>query len=81
MIHTVKSFSIVNEAEIDVLLEFSCFFYDPMDVSELFYGSSAFLKSSLNIWKFSFHVLLKSSLENFEHYLKKLVYEMNGIVW
>ena len=81
MIHTVKSFSIVNEAEVDVLLESSCFFYDPMDVSELFYGSSAFLKSSLNIWKFSFHVLLKSSLENFEHYLKKLVYEMNGIVW
>ena len=68
MIHTVKSFSVVNEAEIDVFLEFSCFFYDPEDVGNLISGSSAFFKSSLNIWKFLVHILLKCSLENFEHY-------------
>ena len=67
VIHTVKGFSIVNKA-VDVFLESSCFFYDPRDVGNLISGSSAFSKSSLNIWKFSFHVLLKSSLENFEHY-------------
>ena len=59
MIHTVKAFSIVNEAEVDVFLEFSCFVYDPADVDNLISGSSAFPKSSLYIWKFSFHVLLK----------------------
>ena len=59
VIHTVKGFSIVNEAEVDVFLEFSCFFYDPADVDNLISGSSAFSKSSLYIWKFSFHVLLK----------------------
>ena len=66
--HTVKGFSIVNKAEIAVFLEFSCFSYDPMDVGNLISGSSAFSKTSLNIWKFSVHVLLKSSLENFNHY-------------
>ena len=67
MIHTVKGFSVVNEA--DVFLEFSCFFYDPADVGNLISGSSAFAKSSLYMWKFSVHVLLKPSLKNFEHYL------------
>ena len=68
VIHTVKDFGIVNEAELDVFLEFSCFFYDPRNVGNLISGSSAFLKSSLNIWKLSVHVLLKPCLENFEHY-------------
>ena len=68
VIHTVKGFGIVNKAEIDVFLELSCFFYDPTDVGNLISGSSAFSKSSLNIWKFTFHVLLKPGLENFEHY-------------
>ena len=68
VIHTVKGFGIVNEAEVDVLLEFSCFFYDQMDVGNLTSGSSAFSKSSLNIWKFSVLILLKPGLENFEHY-------------
>ena len=72
VIHTVKGFSVVNEEEVDVLLEFSCFFYDPTDVGNLISGSSAFSKSSLNIWKFSVHVLLKSSLENFQHYFASL---------
>ena len=68
VIHTVKGFSIVNEAEMDVFLEFSCFFYDSMDVGHLISGSSAFSKSSLNIWKFTVDVLLKPGLEDFEHY-------------
>ena len=68
VIHTVKGFSIVNEAEVDVFLEFSCFFYDPVDVDDLISGFSAFSTSSLNIWKFMIHVLLKPSLENFDHY-------------
>ena len=68
MTHTVKGFSIVNEAEVDILLEFSCFFYDPADGGNLISGSSAFLKFSLNIWNFSVHILLKPSFENFEHY-------------
>ena len=68
VIHTVKGFSVVNEAEVEVLLEFSCFFYDPVDVDNLISGSSAFSKSCLNIWKFMVHVLLKPSLEDFEHY-------------
>ena len=67
VIHTVKDFDIVNEAELDVFLEFSCSFYDPKNVGNLIFGSSTFLKSSLNIWKLSVHVLLKPSLENFEH--------------
>ena len=68
VIHTVKGFSIVNEAEIDVFLEFSCFLYEPMDTGSLISCSSAFSKSSLYIWKFLVHVLLKPGLENFEHY-------------
>ena len=68
VIHTVKGFSIVSEAEVDVFPEFSCFFYDPMDTGNLISGSSAFSKSSLNIWKFSVHTLLKPSLENFQYY-------------
>ena len=72
MIHTVKDFDIVNKAEIGVLLELSCFFDDPADVGNLVSGSSAFSKSSLNIWNFSFHVLLKSRLDNFEHYFASM---------
>ena len=68
VIHTVKEFGIVNKAEIDVFLELSCFFDDPADVGNLSSGSSAFSKSSFYIWKFMVHVLLKPSLENFEHY-------------
>ena len=68
VIQTVKGFGVVNEAEVDVFLEFSSFFYDPTDVGNLISGSSAFSKSSLNIQKFSVHVLLKPGLENFEHY-------------
>ena len=68
VIHIVKGFGIVNKAEVDVFLELSWFFDDPTDVGNLISGSSAFSKSSLNIWKFMVHVLLKSSLENFEHY-------------
>ena len=68
VIHTVKGFGIVNKAEIDVFLELSCFFDDPADVGNLISGSLAFSKTSLNIWKFTVHVLLKSGLENFEHY-------------
>ena len=68
VIHTVKGFGIVNKAEIDVFLELSCFFYNPGDVGNLVPGSSAFSKTSLNIWKFTVHVLLKPGLKNFEHY-------------
>ena len=69
VIHTVKGFGIVNKAEIDVFLELSCFFHDPVDVGNLISsGSSAFSKTSLNIRKFTVHVLLKPGLENFEHY-------------
>ena len=68
IIHTVKEFGVVNEAEVDIFLEFSCFLYDPMDVGSLISGFSGFSKSSLNIWKFLVHVLLKPSLENFEYY-------------
>ena len=80
MIHTVKDFSVVNEAEVDVFLEFSCFSYDPTDVGNLISGSSAFSKSSLNISKFSVHVLLKPSLENFEHYFASMWDECNCVV-
>ena len=68
MINTVKGFSIVNKAKVDVLLELSCFFDDPADVGNLISGSSAFSKTRLNIWKFTVHLLLKPGLENFEHY-------------
>ena len=67
VIHTVKGFTAVNEAEVDVFLELSCFFDDPTNVGNLISGSSAFSKSNLNIWKFLGHVLLKSCLENLEH--------------
>ena len=72
VIHTVKGFSIVNKAKVDVFLEFSCLFYDPMDGGNLISGSSVFSKSSLNIWKFMAHVLLKPGLENFEHYFASM---------
>ena len=68
VIHIVKDFDIVNKADGDVFLEFSCFFDDPTDVGNLVSGSSAFSKTSLNIWKFTVHVLLKPDLENFDHY-------------
>ena len=68
VIHRVQGFTVVNEAEVDVFLEFSCFFDDPADIGNLISDSSAFSKSSLNIWKFTVHVLLKPGLENFEHY-------------
>ena len=66
--HTVESFPVVNETEVDIFLELSFFFSDPTDVGNLISGSSAFSKSSLNIWKFMVHVLLKPGLKNFEHY-------------
>ena len=72
VIHTVKSVNVVNEAEVDVFLEFPCFFYDPVDVGNLISGSSAFSKSSLYMWKFSVHVLLKTSLKDFEHSLASM---------
>ena len=71
-IHTVKGFGVVNKAKLDVFLELSCFFDDPVDAGNLMSGSSAFSKSSLNIWKFSVHLLLKPSLENFEHYFASI---------
>ena len=77
VIHTVKGFGIVNKAEIDVFLELSCFFDDPVDVGSLISGSSAFSKTSLNIWRFMVHILLKPGLENFEHYFAS---EMSTIV-
>ena len=79
VIHTVKSFGIVNEAEIDIFLELSCFFDDPADAGNLISGFSDFSKPSLNTWKFMVHVLLKPGLENFERYL--LACEMSAIVW
>ena len=68
VIHTIKGFGIVNKAEIDVFLELSCFSDEPVDVGNLISGSSAFSKTSFNIWKFTVHVLLKPALENFKHY-------------
>ena len=68
VIHTVKGFGIINKAEIDVFLELSCFFDDLVDVGTLISGSSVFSKFSLNIWKFTVHILLKPGLENFEHF-------------
>ena len=81
LIHIVNGFGrcIVNKAEVDVFLELSCFFNDPVDVGNLISGSSAFSKSCLNIWKFLVHVLLKPGLENFEYYL--LAWGMSAIVW
>ena len=68
VIHTVKGFGLVNEAEVDVFLELSCFVHDPADVGNLISGSPAFSKTSLNIWELTVHILLKPGLENFEHY-------------
>ena len=77
VIYTVKGFSEVNEAEVDVFLKFSRFFNDPVDVDNLISSSSAFSKSSLNIWKFLVHVLLKPGLKNFEHYFASVGDEYN----
>ena len=72
MVHRVKDFSVVSDAEVDAFLEFSCFFYDPTDASDLISGSCVFSKSSLYIWKFLVHVLLKPSLKDFEHKLASM---------
>ena len=80
--HTVKGFSVVNEAEVDVFLELSCFFYAPTDVGNLISGSSAFSRSNLNIWKFSVWVLLKSILEDSENYFASMWNECScAVVW
>ena len=82
LIHTVEGFGIVNKAEIDVFLELSCFFNDPADVGNLISGSFAFSKTSLNIWKFMVHILLKLGLQNFEHYFTSVWDECNcAVVW
>ena len=81
-VHTVKGFDIVNKAEVDVFLELSCFSYEPMDVGNLISVSSAFSKSSLNIWKFTVHILLKPGLENYEYYFASVWDECNcAVVW
>ena len=80
VIHTVKGLGIVNKAEIDVFLELSCFFHDPVNVGNLISGSSDFSKTSLNIRKFTVHVLLKPGLENFEHYFTSVLDEYNCLV-
>ena len=72
VVHTVKGFGIVNEAEVDVFVELTCFFSDSADVGNLISGSSAFSKSSLNIWKFTVHLLLKPGLENLEHFFSSM---------
>ena len=82
VIHTVKEFGVVNKAEIDVFLELSCFFDDLGDIGNLISGCSAFSKTSLNIWKFTVHVLLKPGLKNFEHYFTSMWNECNcAVVW
>ena len=82
VIHTVKGFGIVNKAEVDVFLELSHFFNDPMEAGNLISASSAFSKSNLNIWKFMVHILLKPGLENFEHYFANMWDECNcAVVW
>ena len=82
VIHTVKGFGVINRAEINVFLELSCFFDDPLDVGNLISGSSAFSKSSLNIWKFLVHILLKPGLENFKYYFASVWDECNcTVVW
>ena len=80
VVQTVKGFGIVNKEEIDVFLELSCVFHDPVDVGNLISGSSAFSKTSLNIWKFTVHVLLKPGLENFEHYFTSMRNECSCVV-
>ena len=82
VVHTVKGFGIVNKVEIEVFLELSCFFDDPVDAGHLISGSSAFSKTSLNIWNFMVHVLLKPGLEKFEHYFTSVWDECNcAVVW
>ena len=82
VIHTIKGFSIVSEAKVDVFLKFSIFFYDPEDIGSSIFGSFAFSKSSLNVWKFSVHVLLKPGLENLAHYFANMWNECScAIVW
>ena len=82
LIHKIKVFGLVNKGEIYVSLEFLCFFDDPVDVGDLISGSSAFFKTSLNIWKFMVHILLKPGLENFEHYFASMWDECNcAVVW
>ena len=82
VIHTVKGFRVVSEAEVDAFLEFLCFLYDPTNIGNLLFGSFAFSKSNLYIWKFSVHVLLKPSLKDFEHNLTSMWYEHNcTVVW
>ena len=82
VIHTVNGFGIVNKSEMDIFLELSCFFDDPADVGNLISGSSTFSKTSLNIWNFTIHVLLKPGLENFEHYFTSVWDESNcAVVW
>ena len=82
VIHTVKGFGIVSKAEIDIFLELTCFFDDddPADVGNLIFGSSAFSKNNLNIWKFTIHMLLKTGLENFEHYFTSMWDDCNCVV-
>ena len=80
VIHTVKGFGIANKAEVDVCLESACFFYDPTDVGNLISSSSAFSKSSVNIWRFSVHILLKPNLGNFEKYIASMWDECNWVV-
>ena len=80
VIHSVKGFGVVNKPEIDVFLELSCFFDDPSGVGNLIPASSAFSKSSLNIWKFMVHILLKPGLENFEHYFTSMCDECSCVV-
>ena len=82
MIHTVKGFSIVNETEVDVFLEFPCLLYDSVNVDNLISGSSAFSKPSLDVWKFLVHVTLKSNMQDFEHNLTSMGDECNcPVVW
>ena len=82
VIHTVKGFGMVNKAEVDVFLELSCFFNDPMDIGNFISCSSAFSKSSLNIWKFTVHILLRPGLKNFEHYFTNMWDDYNcAVVW
>ena len=80
MIHTVKDFSVVNEIEVDVFLEFPCLLYDPANVGSLISGSSAFSKPSLDIWKFLIHIMLKSSMQDFKHDLTNMGDECNCLM-
>ena len=80
MIDTVRGFGVVNKAEVYVILEHSCFFNDPVDIGSLISGCSVFSKSSLNIWQFMVHTLLKPGLENFEHYFASMLDECNCVV-